>query len=310
VRDNNFGVCNGISLAVSQLIQVCFFAVSTLPIVGIALLSNISVVSSWRSVEIININASGLSPINASIAQYLDPSEYWNWIWSLLESPDYVFPISPTRCSLDINCQSYYFPGSHIDPPMDAFTNHTEGTLFIVDNSIGYLLEYYPPLSTDQIDHTAECGTYGTDSFAFHICLQQADSDLLAGKFFCDFDADPGLSYCPVNASCLTDASWNNEFNYVLKVAISKLSATVVYSRQNDSILNIVDLGTPQPANYTPNDFFPFLEMAGTNETGDNSYIISISQFAAQPDTNNPYQNWFILMSMLAIPVALFNDAY
>jgi hypothetical protein len=69
-------------------------------IIGIALLSNISIVSSWKSVESIDISASGLSPINASIAQTIYPGDFWDWIYSLLPSPNYVFPITPTRCSL------------------------------------------------------------------------------------------------------------------------------------------------------------------------------------------------------------------
>jgi hypothetical protein len=125
-------------------------------------------------------------------------------------------------------------------------------------------------------------------------------------RFLCDkFDADPGLAYCPVNASCMTDTSWNNDFNSILKLAVSKLPATVVYARQNDSVLDIIDVGTPQPANYTPNDFFPFFNMAGTNETG-GDYTGYIDHIATQQDSSDPYTNTFILM---AIPIALFNNA-
>jgi hypothetical protein len=85
-------------------------------IVGIALLSNISVVSSWRSVEIIDISASGLAPINGSIAETLYPSTYWGWIYSLLPSSNFVLPVTPTRCSLANNCTCFRSDPIQFDP--------------------------------------------------------------------------------------------------------------------------------------------------------------------------------------------------
>lgn len=107
----------------------------------------------------------------------------------------------------------------------------------------------------------------------------------------------------------MNDTSWVDEFISFLKVAISKLPATVVYARQNDSVLTITDLGTPQPANYTPNDFFPFFNVVGTNATGGDSYIGYINHITSQQDPGDHYTNSFVLMAMIAIPVALFNDA-
>ena len=276
-------------------------------LVGIALLSHINVVPSWRSVETIDISASGLTPINATIAQYITARDYWAFIYSLLPSTNYVFPVPPTRCSLANNCESYYLSGGiyNIYPSKSSFSNDTEATLFIIDHSIGYLVEYYPPSSTDHFNDTAECGTYGSDSFALHICVQEAGSSLLAGKFFYSkSDVDLGLSYCPFNSSCLNNTSWNNEFNSFSKVAISELPATVVYSRLNNSILDIRALGNSQPVHYSPNDFFAFFNVAG-----DGSDLGDIEWVATQQDSSDPYENWFILMAMMTIPVARFNDA-
>jgi len=152
-------------------------------IVGIALLSNISVVQSWRPVEAIDISSAGLSAINVSIASEIDAGDLWGWIYSLLPSPNYVLPVTPTRCTLANNCESYYLSGTIYDvfPPKEDFTNHSEATIFIVDNSIGYLLEFYPPDPGDLFDTTAECGTYGVEAYAYQICLQQAGTNLLAG---------------------------------------------------------------------------------------------------------------------------------
>lgn len=193
----------------------------------------------------------------------------------------------------------------NVNPPKATFSNDTEATLFIVDDSIGYLVEFYPPSSMDHFNDTAACGTYGADSYALHICVQETDSSLLAGRFFCvNLNVDLGLSYCPFNNSCMNNTSWNNEFNSILKVAISKLPATVVYSRLNNSILDVRYVGTPQQVHYSPNDFFAFFNVAG-----DGSDLGDIEWVAVQQDSSDPYANWFILMAMMTIPVARFNDA-
>lgn len=103
------------------------------------------------------------------------------------------------------------------------------------------------------------------------------------------------------------DTSWTDEFVSLLKVAVSKLPATVVYSRLNDSLLDIIDVGTPEPANYTPNTFFPFFEVAGLNNSN-LSDLGGMEWVVTQQDWSDPYTNSFILMAMIAIPIALFND--
>jgi hypothetical protein len=82
----------------------------------------------------------------------------------------------------------------------------------------------------------------------------------------------------------------------------------VVYSRQNYSLLSIVDLGNPEPTGYTPKTFFPFFDVAGLNHSG-LSDLGGMEYVVTQQEWNNPYDNYFILMAMIAIPIALFNDA-
>jgi len=81
-----------------------------------------------------------------------------------------------------------------------------------------------------------------------------------------------------------------------------------VYSRQNDSLLSIIDVGTPEPANYTPSTLFPFFNVAGLNHS-DRSDLSMMKWVVTQNDLSSPYDNDFILMAMIAIPVAFFNDA-
>jgi hypothetical protein len=153
-------------------------------IVGIALLSNVSVVPSWRNTESVQFNFSGLGPINATLASEVWPLDYWAWLYSLLSTPNYVINVPPTRCSLATDCQSFYLGGSiyNVDPSKDSFHNHPEATLFIVENSIGYQIDYYPPLSSDNMNG-ANCGTYETTETALNICIKQSGVDLLAGMY-------------------------------------------------------------------------------------------------------------------------------
>jgi hypothetical protein len=147
--------------------------------VGIALLSNVSFVPSWRTVEPLSFLASGLGPINASLAGF------WAWFYGLLVSPNYATSIAPTHCS-GSSCASYFLPGAIYvaDPSPDTFTDHQEATAFVINNSLGYQLEFYPFASTDNLTD-AICSTYGTngvnDSSAIMLCMKQSSNDLLFG---------------------------------------------------------------------------------------------------------------------------------
>lgn len=153
--------------------------------VGIALLSNARVTPSWHTVESFPLIASGLGPINASIATDpgTSPLAFWSWIYSLLYTPSSVIPMSPTRCSVGNDCQSFYLPGTiyNIVPPAASFTDHPEATILILENSIGYQLEFYPPSNTDTLGD-AECQTFGAYGASLHICIKQSGNDLLSGK--------------------------------------------------------------------------------------------------------------------------------
>jgi hypothetical protein len=72
--------------------------------VGIALLTNVSFTSSWRVVEPFFLNATGIGPINATIAvNSFGPLNFWAWFYGLLVSPNYATFILPTKCS-GANC--------------------------------------------------------------------------------------------------------------------------------------------------------------------------------------------------------------
>jgi hypothetical protein len=109
--------------------------------VGIALLSNVSFISAWRTVQPLSFHASGLGPINASLAIGADnyyPLGFWAWFYGLLVSPNYATFIPPIHCS-GSNCASYFLPGAIyvVDPSPTSFQDHQEATAFVVNNSPG-----------------------------------------------------------------------------------------------------------------------------------------------------------------------------
>jgi hypothetical protein len=219
------GECNGFASIDGQKfwgIQRIFLVLLNFS-VGIALLSNISVVPSWNIVETFELEFSGLSPINSSLSTFNSPLDYWAWLYSLLSTPNYVITVPPTRCSLGLQCQSYYLSGSIYNqiPSASSFVDRPEASFFIVEDSVGYQIDYYPPLLTDNLQG-AICATYADSGnwTALQICIKQSGNDLLAG-----------LSYCSSNGSipeCLANQTqWTDNYNSILKVTISQRLSSV-----------------------------------------------------------------------------------
>lgn len=126
---------------------------------------------------------------------------------------------------------------------------------------------------------------------------------------------DSGFAICREPSNCFNDTSWQQNFTSVLKLTISQLRASVAYSRENDTLLNVFDLGIPEPTHYTPGDFFSFFVMAMTNVTDNDVGLYYISWVAGYSDfvdeqygSSDPYVNSFFLMDLMAVPVGQFND--
>jgi hypothetical protein len=272
--------------------------------VGIALLSSVAFVPSWRSVDDLAFVGSGISAINATIAVDAVPLNFWAWFYGLLVSLNYATSLPPIHCSgSGVACASYFLPGTVYDvyPHTSSFTQHPEADGFVVDNSIGYQIEFYPLSSTNELAG-AICKVYGWEvpdnSAAVELCLKQSGNDLLAG-----------LGLCPINSSCLSDTNWRNNMLYQTKVTISRRRATVVYSRSNNTILNVQNVSSPEPTTYDPvQDFFPIYDMAmfvPPNVALDYLYWID-----GQGLNDASYDGQMLLRQFIAVPVGLFNDVY
>ena len=155
--------------------------------VGIALLSNVAFVPSWRPVQDLAFDGSGWGPINATLAADMVPMDFWAWFYGLIVSPNYATSLPPIHCSgSGVACASYFLPGAvyFVSPSIDSFTEHPEANAFVVHNSIGYQIEFYPPESINEL-YGAACKVYGLDSqfgsVGVELCLKRSGNDLLAG---------------------------------------------------------------------------------------------------------------------------------
>jgi len=187
--DIECGVCNGMSTTKSCKFDNRMFFILLHAGVGLALLSNVAIVPSWRSVQDFAVSGSGVSPINATLAiGDTDSLDFWAWFYGLIVSPNYSTTLPPVHCSgSGVSCASYFLPGTAyvVTPSVTSFTQHPEASAFIVDNSLGYQIEFYPPTSVNELDG-ALCKVYGWDwpdnSVGVEICLKQSGNDLLAGN--------------------------------------------------------------------------------------------------------------------------------
>ena len=153
-------------------------------VLGVLLLSRVTFENSWRPIQSLQFTGSGLTPINASLVNEASPLDFWAWVYGLLASPNYAVGVPPVHCS-GTNCSSYFLPGAiyTIDGTYLPLSFHPEAPLLVLDNSIGYQIEYYP-LAVDDAFVGASCKSYGLNPYAVSICIKQSGTDLLAGKCF------------------------------------------------------------------------------------------------------------------------------
>lgn len=117
------------------------------------------------------------------------------------------------------------------------------------------------------------------------------------------------LNACPLQSFCLTETSWQHDLPYYTKVTISQRRATTVYSRGNNTILEISNLGPPLPTNYTPENFFPIFD-AANNYSNDDTPLDYIYWVSNQALNDTQYDAQMLLRQFIAVPVGLFNDPF
>ena len=280
--------------------------------IGFALLTNVSFISSWRAVQDLSFSGTGIGPIDSAIAlQKPQPNVFWSWFYGLIVSPNYSTTVAAIKCTEGL-CYSYFLPGTTYSLHPSSPTPGPEdlATALVINNVTGYQIEFYAPESKKELNN-AVCQVYGVESgqtsVAILICLKQSGSDLLAG--FSITHGPPltlALNVCSNRPNCLSDTSWQNNITYYTKVTISRRQATVVYSRANNTIIDIPSVSEQEPTNYDPvTDFFPIYDMAmNVSNPAILDYITSIAE---QVLNANQYDAQLLLRQIILVPVGLYN---
>jgi hypothetical protein len=283
---------------------------------GIALLTSISFVSTWRPVQNLSFLGAGIGPIDSSIAlANPQPSVFWTWFYGLVASPNYIATIPPSNPSNCIEglCASSFLPGAiynlNVTPPLPPLGQYVEATALVIDNIPGYQLEFYPLDDVTELNDAA-CEAYGIDSaensVAVLICLKQSGNSLLAGFSTSRTSLTLALNACINRSYCLSNNSWQNEITYYTNVTISQRQATVVFSRADNTTLDIPAISTPEYPNYDPKTFFQIYQVAmNTSNTETLPYITSV---VSQVANGNLYDVQSLLRQFIVVPVGLYND--
>jgi len=165
---------------------ICGFIITG---VGIALLTDATFQTSWRTVSQFSLLRAGLSPMNTSfIPDYVNETiPFWYYYSAALTDSTYVTPISPLSCSGD-DCSSYFYPGgiTRVFPSPPTITGYNDANRFVVYDTPGYQVDFYSPTST-VVWSASDCKAYGVQSptdlaSALGICLKQVGNDLVADK--------------------------------------------------------------------------------------------------------------------------------
>jgi len=154
--------------------------------VGIALLTNVSIESSWPKLVDTAPTAAGLSPINSSLINYF--SLYFPAVFT---DQTTVVGVPPVACS-GVGCSAYFFPGGYQSIsqfPGSSVPPVGDATGYIVYGAPGYQTEFSPVLNNSIVANESDCRIYGsfnatvlTDmGVLLNICILPCGSYMLAG---------------------------------------------------------------------------------------------------------------------------------
>ena len=200
----------------------------------------------------------GFQSFNSSVASLLAFSADQIFGVSMdefLVNPRFVVDITPVdrgnqSCSTgyDINkgqaCTRNMFLPTSGGSALDE--THPEADLVVVQDAIGYQLEFSSLDEAFQFDSVAHCHIYGTDLTAFQLCLRSAyDASIAASKCssmdFWSGSQAVGLNYCAMidgrNGSCLSSTEWAEAPGWRTMMEVTLRKADVAYSRRNNTIV-------------------------------------------------------------------------
>ncbi|KAF2472238.1 uncharacterized protein BDR25DRAFT_203498, partial [Lindgomyces ingoldianus] len=277
------------------------------PIPGITIMSSLRFEPFFSSRQSYPI-AAGLADLNSSTATSMSPQ----WAMALLfdiGNPQWdnrnSIPMKPLdsffgRCRTASNTtqwapcdESYLLTGGCllITPQKDDLTTNPEATIYVVENTKSYHVEFGAVHNQSELRSQGHCKTYGYDIGAIHFCVALGDTQ----------EVQHGWAVCPQNLMdrglCLNNTSWTREtFRYSSSFYVYRRAATVYYSRFNLSITAVRDMSTPTPFLVTAGDVALVFDIVmrsinfhGSNSSDPTSSDLALFMSAGLQKSDNPF---------------------
>jgi hypothetical protein len=161
-------------------------------LIGIILLSDISIRPAYQEVFQSGVARAGLSPINASLVDIsgfdtVATASFWWSFPSLMTNTAEIATIPPLTCS-GSSCLSYFLPGPItlllFDEalPMIETSDFQEADVLIVNDAPGYQLEFSQPTGNDsKLNLNTDCRPYGISWAMIIICIKKVGNSLIGG---------------------------------------------------------------------------------------------------------------------------------
>ncbi|KAH0551196.1 hypothetical protein GP486_007477 [Trichoglossum hirsutum] len=140
----------------------------------------------------------------------------------------------------------------------------------LLNNAPGFLLKFRTPYDGFTFNLEDDCQLYATRGDAVQICIRPQNSSLFIGWTVC-----PTNIYW--NQTCATEKSWTNSVDETTSLSVFNQTATTAYNRQNNSILNVKTVSSPQPVPIDPADFraiWTKLFDPGDNSTSNDAVMV------------------------------------
>ena len=196
-------------------------------------------------------------------------------------------------------------------------TTFDASTILIAD-APGYELDFFN-MDPNYVFDLSDCSIYGKErGEGLLFCVGSSNSTIMAGAFLLLICANSGWSICPTDlyskGLCHSDMSWTDTLQQTTSLNIFKRYSTVVYDRQNLSILSIESISPPVIADIDPESWrslCAYVSTPGANITSEdtemtNSWLFQVGWFLRlmqdefQHDSYTPLN---FLRGVLTVPI-------
>jgi hypothetical protein len=137
----------------------------------------------------------------------------------------------------------------------------------LITNAPGYQLDYFP-IEPSYTFGDNDCTVFGESrGDGINICVASNNSTIVAGYSIISY-AYSGWSVCPsvlyTVGNCSTNTTWTHPLQQTTSLNVFKRYSTVVYDRQNLSILSVESISPPEVVKIDPQDLRTIISMSLT----------------------------------------------